>query len=549
MRNVFINLSFIFFILIIVACARQSSPMGGPRDEEPPQLISSQPEQESTNIKPSTITLLFSEYIKVENPAQQIIITPRIDTDKVEFSAVRNRLTIELNQELEDSTTYVFNFQKSVQDITEGNPADHLKLVFSTADKIDSLRFSGQTRHVFPQDNQVVDVLIGLYPEGDTTDLFTAPPYYVTQADSSGSFEITNIKAGNYLAYAWHDANNSLKAEHRSESYGFLNDPVSINQDVSDVEFLLYRADFSELTINRSSPVASNYDIILNKYPIQYQIIHPEVNKNIFSRLKERNIRLYHREPVNDSIPLRLVVEDSVGFKIDTAIYAKFEQSDRTLEKLAVTANSGESFLNELQSRLSFNKPVLQINYDSLFVQYDSAGIIPVFPENVTLPDSSKFDEILIRINIPDSLPQSTFTLHAADSTFIDVENQWNESPLAANYTKIKAENLSGEISGQVKTDELPILVQLLSKSGNIVQEIYLTESNEYKLTNMEAGEYRLRAIVDRNKNRRWDPGNIAVRRQPEPVLYFYDTEKQSDLIMVRGNWTLNGIDINNGSQ
>src|SRR5690606_17902304 len=124
-------------------------------------------------------------------------------------------------------------------------------------------------------------------------------------------------------------------------------------------------------------------------------------------------------------------------------------------------------------------------------------------------------DEILIEIGIPDSLPQRTFTLHAADSTFMDVENQWNESPLTANYTKINTENLSEEISGQVETDELPILVQLLDKSGNIVQETYLTESNRYKLTNMEAGEYRLRAIVDRNKNRRWDPGHIGDRRQP----------------------------------
>src|SRR5690606_32546440 len=208
MKNAFIRYHAVVFLLFIASCARQSSPMGGPKDEEPPQLISSQPESESTNIKPSTIELVFSEYIKVENPTKQIIITPRINTEEIEFAAIRNRLTIDLNQELEDSTTYVFNFQKSVQDITEGNPAAHLKLVFSTADTIDSLKFSGKVKHIFPDDNQVVDILIGLYPEGDTTDLFTAPPYYVAQADSSGNFEITNIKTGNYLAYAWHDQNN-----------------------------------------------------------------------------------------------------------------------------------------------------------------------------------------------------------------------------------------------------------------------------------------------------------------------------------------------------
>src|SRR5690554_457157 len=275
MKNTFIQCYALVSLLFIASCARQSSPMGGPKDEEPPQLLSSQPANESTNVKPSTIELTFSEYIKIENPTQQIIITPRINTDEIEFAAIRNRLTIDLNQELEDSTTYVFNFQKSVQDITEGNPAANLRLVFSTADKIDSLKFSGQVKHVFPEDNQVVDVLVGLYPEGDTTDLFTAPPYYVAQADSSGNFEISHIKAGNYDAYAWHDENNSLKAEHRSESYGFLNETVSIDQDITDVAFSLYRADYSELKINRSSPVASNYDIMLNKFPVELEIMYP----------------------------------------------------------------------------------------------------------------------------------------------------------------------------------------------------------------------------------------------------------------------------------
>ncbi len=544
MKNALTLFYALLFITAMASCARQSSPMGGPKDEEPPQLISSQPENESTNIKPATIELLFNEYIKVENPTQQIIITPRVSKEEIEFAAVRNRLVIDLNQELEDSTTYVFNFQKSVQDITEGNPAANLKLVFSTGEHIDSLRFSGRARHIFPQEDQVVDILIGLYPESDTTDLFTAPPYYVTQADSSGFFEITNIKAGTYRAFAWYDENNSLKAEHRSESYGFLTEPVTIEKDVADATFSLYRADFSELKINRSSPVASNYDVILNKFPVQFEIIHPEVNQQLFYRLKDKNLRLYHRETPTDSTLVRLVVEDSVGFQIDTTIYAKFEPSERALEKLEVTANSGKSFLREFRSRLNFNKPVIQINYDSLFVQYDSAGIIPVYPENVSLPDSTKFTEILIAVNIPDSLPQSTFTLHAADSTFIDVENQWNESALAANYTKLKPENLSEEISGTIETDELPILLQLLNKAGEVVQEQYLTETNTYRLVNIEAGEYRLRAIIDRNKNKRWDPGNIAAKRQPEPVMHFFDAETQTDLITVRGSWTLNGIDI-----
>lgn len=529
--------------LIAGSCARQSSPMGGPKDEEPPQLISSNPGNDSRNIKPNQIELFFNEYIKTDNPTSQIIITPKISSEKVEFTALKNRLLIKLNQELEDSTTYVFNFQKSIKDITESNPANQLKLVFSTGNEIDSLKFSGSISYIFPQ-KEIGDVLVGLYHLNDTTDLFTASPYYIAQADSAGRFEITNIKAGEYRAYAWHDDNNSNKAEHRSEAYGFLDEPVRLDSNMTAVHFNLFNGDLSDLKVNRSSSVGNNYDIILNKFPVDFDVIHPDKNDKLFYRIKEKTIRLYHTAPQEDSTAVRLVLRDSVGFSLDTTLYAKFQPSDRTLEKLELQANSGKGFVRNIQSKLSFNKPILYINYDSLYIRYDTAGRIPILPTHISLPDSPDRTQYLINIPIPDSINYNTFTVVATDSSFQDVENQWNEAKLEANYNKLKEETLSEELSGTVETDELPIIVQLLSSSDEVIKEAFLTESNAFKLTNIEAGQYQLRAVIDRNKNRRWDPGNIKDGRQPEPVYYFYDSENQTNQILLRGGWTLNGITI-----
>lgn len=531
--------------LMVNSCARQSSPMGGPQDEEPPELISSTPENEATNMSPSEIELLFSEFIKIDNPTKQIIITPRVTTEEIQFTPSKNRLRIELNQELEDNTTYVFNFQKSVQDITEGNPVDNLKLVFSTGDYIDSLTFNGKVDYIFPgQQKEILDVLVGLYPINDTTDLFTASPYYIAQADSLGNFEISNIKEGEYQAYAWHDENNSLKGEFRTEAYGFLNDPVIINSNISGAQFNLFRGDLSDLTINRSSPVGSNYDLILNKYPAELEIIHPEFNEKLFYRIDEKNLRLYHTDLENDSTSVRLVLKDSIGLNIDTTFYATFQESERTAEKLEVSANSGQGFVRNLSANLTFNKPILNIDYDSLYIRYDSASIIPLNTSNLIFRDSADRTHILINIDIPDSLNFNTYTVYAADSTFMDVENQWNESELEANYSKIKEETLSEELSGKVDTDELPLMVQLLSKEDEVILETYLTETNEFKFTRIEAGDYKLRAFVDRNKNRRWDPGNIHDRVQPEPVYYFFDEENDTYQFLMRGAWTLNGLVI-----
>src|SRR5690606_17066626 len=162
----------------------------------------------------------------------------RINKDEVIFTALKNTLVIELNQELEDSTTYVFNFQKSIQDLSEGNPAEYLKLVFSTGASIDSLTFSGNVNNYFPSRNdKIEDAIVGLYPVDDTTDIFIAPPYYLTQVDSTGNFNITNIKAGKYFAYAWLDDNNSLKAEYKTEAFDFITDTIRINKNTEGINF------------------------------------------------------------------------------------------------------------------------------------------------------------------------------------------------------------------------------------------------------------------------------------------------------------------------
>lgn len=540
----------IFIFWMVNSCARQSSPMGGPQDEDPPLLLSSTPEKEATNMSPSEIELLFSEFIKIDNPTKQIIITPRVQTEEVQFTASKNRLKIELNQELEENTTYVFNFQKSVQDITEGNPVENLKLVFSTGDYIDSLTFSGKVSYVFPRSQrEIQDVLVGLYPINDTTDLFTAPPYYIAQADSLGNFEISNIKEGEYQAYAWHDENNSLKGEFRTEAYGFINQPVSIDRDISGVHFNLFRGDLSDLNVNRSSPVGGNYDIVLNKYPAELEIIHPEFNEKLFYRINKKNIRLYHTELKNDSTSLRLVLKDSIGLHIDTTLYASFQESERTAEKLEVSANSGKGFVKNLSAHLIFNKPILSINYDSLYIRYDSASHIPLNSSHLSLKDSADRTQILISIEIPDSLNFNTYTVYAADSTFMDVENQWNISKLEANFSKIKEETLSEELSGKVETDERPLLVQLLSKSDEVIRETYLTDTNVFRFTQIEAGDYKLRAIVDRNKNKRWDPGNIHEKVQPEPVYYLFDEENDTYQFLMRGAWTMNGLVIHKNDE
>ncbi|MCH7407917.1 Ig-like domain-containing protein [Belliella sp. DSM 111904] len=530
----------IIIIICIKSCAKVSTPMGGEKDEDPPILISMKPSNESINIKPTTIELEFNEYIKLENANKQIIVTPRINKDEMVATAIKNKVNIKLNQELEDSTTYVFNFQKSIQDITEGNPAENLKLVFSTGNEIDSLKFTGRVSYVFPQkDKFIKDVLIGLYEKNDTTDVLLAPPYYIAAADTAGRFEITNIKAGEYRAYAWHDSNNTLKAEDKSEAYAFFGDTITINDDINDVQFLLSKADLSDLRINRASTTGENYDVVLSKDPVSIQVDHKDFGNELFYRKNEKNLRFYHTSLRNDSIQIALNLRDSVGFKVDTLIYLKFEESDRRKEALETTTNTGTSFLKKIQAEFSFNKPIKEIKYDSLFVKYDSASIIPIEPKWVYLPDSSLFTKIKIDIPIPDSISNSTFQIFAADSTFFDIENMFNEKKIEANYKKLNPETLVTELLVTIDSEKRPLILELLDKSGKIYKTVYLTETNKHSFLNLEPATYQLRVIVDENKNRKWDPSNMRENRQAEQVWYYTnpDDPKSYD-IPLKAGWT-----------
>jgi hypothetical protein len=534
----------VLIILAFIACAKQSTPLGGPKDEEAPKLLSIIPQNESTNVKPNIIELEFDEYIKTETPNKQIIITPRIKKDEMVVTTNRNRVIIKLNQELEDSTTYVFNFQRSIKDITENNIPENLRLVFSTGPTIDSLTFSGNVSFILPQrDKYMTEVLVGLYTIDDTTNVLTAPPYYIGQTDSTGNFTLTNIKAGDYRAYAWHDDNNSLKAEEKQEAYGFLTDTISIQENIKDAKFYLSKADLSAFKVNRAASAGQNFDIVLSKFPIQIKIEHEDLNSSLFYRQNEKTIRLYHTTLRNDSIPVKIALTDSVGFKLDTLIYSKFENSERKNEKFEASLTSKKNFLTNIEADIKFNKPLNEINFDSLYVKYDSASFIPISRRNVYFKDSLDRTLLSINVNIPDSLKQENFSFYAMDSTFRDIEGEYYTTKIENSYRKLNRETLAEEIKVKVNTNFLPILVQITDKKEEIIAEQYLTETNTATFKSLEAGTYYIRAILDINKNRRWDTSNMVLNRQAEPIYYLENpaNENPRDTI-IRAGWSLDVV-------
>lgn len=530
--------------ILLGSCAKQSSPTGGPRDEKPPMLIESDPKDQSINLKPELLKLTFDEFVALENASKGVVVTPRIDKDKVEFSALKNTVTVKLNQELEDSTTYVFDFQKAVVDLSEKNPAENLRIVFSTGSSIDSLSIAGKINFYFPEAKEdYKNVLVGLYPLGDTTDVFTAQPYYLGQVDTLGNFKLTNIKNGQYKAYAWRDLNGNLKGDYKSEEHDFVLDTIRLETNLQDLQFNLSKADLTPIRVLRSSTSGKNYDIILNRNTVKTDLRHPELGKEYFFSDSDKRIRIYPKALKTDSIPFKIYLEDSVGFSKDTLIWAKFQNSERKPEKLELTPNSGKSFYQNLAVELKFNKPIESINLDSLYLQYDTASFIPVKREMLHFSDSAKRDVLNILFYVPDSINKEIMTLRASDSTFIDIEGQVNEKKLEANYRKLKREGLADEIKGNIEGGKPPFMVQLIDSKDEIIREEIIEKGNAYSFKLVEPGTFKIKVIEDLNGNRRWDPSNYFQKREAERVFYFSGEENKKEVV-IRGGWTLEDQNI-----
>ena len=135
----------IFIGLIFVNCANRGRPEGGPKDETPPKVIKSIPENYSINFKADEIEIHFDEYIKIKDLQKQLIISPPMNTQPniTPLGNASKYITIKIFDTLQPNTTYAFNFGNSITDNNEGNPYPFYRYVFSTGDYIDSLTVKG----------------------------------------------------------------------------------------------------------------------------------------------------------------------------------------------------------------------------------------------------------------------------------------------------------------------------------------------------------------------------------------------------------------------
>jgi len=194
-------------VVLLLNCAKISSPSGGQRDKKPPVVVKSNPLNGARNFRGKKIEIEFNEYVVLDNINDKFMVSPPMKKKPRVFIRGKN-VDIEFDDKLKDSTTYTFYFQDAIRDLNEGNILQNYQFVLSTGQVIDSLSVTGNIYNA--SDLEVPDKTIAImYRELADSAVEKHLPEYISRLDPTGYFRINNIRPGTYRLFGLADGDNS----------------------------------------------------------------------------------------------------------------------------------------------------------------------------------------------------------------------------------------------------------------------------------------------------------------------------------------------------
>ncbi|WP_397364395.1 Ig-like domain-containing domain [Olleya sp. R77988] len=530
MQNRLLNFCFYSVLaLTFINCANRGNITGGDKDITPPEIISTVPENYSTNFNSQEIRIYFNEYIKVKDLTKQLIISPPMTTtpEITPLGSASKYIRIKIFDTLKPNTTYAFNFGNSIVDNNEENPYTYYKYVFSTGEHIDSLKVKGKVMDAL---NRKTDpfISVNLY-EADTTYtdsiVYNKNPRYVTNTlDSTTNFTIENLKAGTYKLIALKDNNSNNKFEQKSDKIGFYEDFITVTEDTSKIyELKLFK---EQIDYKAEKPrLVSGEKIAFGFQGPDYKKIKVDVLSEVPSDFKYRLVKDQETDTLNYFYKPKLKV-DSLVFKvtnrkkIDT-FTVRIKDNKRDSLVIKATPNSTIGFTENFI--ISANTPLVKLNENKITIlDKDSTNI------DFKAQLNRKHSSISIMF---DKKEDNLYKVQLLPKSMINFYGETNDT-LNYNLRTVKESSL-GSIRIAVKNGVYPLIVQLVNDKDEVKYEKYLTKPKPVDFFFIKPGKYYIRAIFDTNKNKIYDSGVFLKTRQPERVSY---SEKQ---IEIRVGWDL----------
>ena len=175
--------------------------------------------------------------------------------------------------------------------------------------------------------------------------------------------------------------------------------------------------------------------------------------------------------------------------------------------------------------KLYSNIPIEHINNDFISLLNNDSISVP-FDSKI---DNNKFD-VIFDFEV---LPNDNYILSLLPNAINDFLGSTNDTISYEFSTKSRSDY--GNIKLKVQNDRnYPIIVQLTDTEEKVLRErILYSISDPCVFTNLPPSKYFIRAIIDENKNKKWDTGSFLKKVEPEKTFHF---DKELD---VRANWIL----------
>ena len=508
----------------IIGCAKRGTPDGGPKDEDPPIFVRSQPANNSSNFDSENIRIYFDEYIKLEKINSQLIVSPPIEKSGYSIfpqSGASKFIDIDLKDSLQKNSTYSFNFGQALVDNNEGNPLPFFKYVFSTGNYIDSLNISGNIKDSYNRDTDEF-ITAMLYPIDSLYNdsiIYNGRPLYVSNTLDSTNFKFTNLKKGVYNLIAIKDYNNNFRYDPLTEKIAFNKTPITIPSD-----------SLFNLNIFQESPefkIFKPFQNDENKINFGFQGDTENLDVKIENGNNLNSVVTFDKEKDTLYVWLENSNYDSLNFEINNKDYEKsyvFKFQKKELGKDSLQLKQQSQIL-ELSDKLSLESttPLININNEKIEV-YDRDSI-PISFEVIL----ENYTNLILDFEV---LPNDIYYVHITPNAVIDIFQKTTDS---LNFSfKTKKISEYGKIFFNPIQKNYPLIVDLINTKDEVVDSQYLASaSDNCVFENIIPGEYNIRVVEDKNENKKRDTGNFLGKIQPEKIYF------NNEIIKVRSNWII----------
>ncbi|MEN0006527.1 MAG: Ig-like domain-containing domain, partial [Bacteroidota bacterium] len=525
----------LFFVIglgfLLSQCANPLPPVGGEKDEQPPQVDTTRSTPNfQTNFVKQRIELAFDEWVVLEDVFNQVVVSPPLEYDyDVRLRGKKLRFEFAEEEVLRENATYTINFGEAIKDLTEKNPADNLRFVFSTGPFLDSLELSGILVDAFTEE-PVEGALFMLYENLADTVVRTERPFYFARADEEGKFKIENIRAGTFKGFALEDVNFNYLFDQQTERIGFADSLIILGDGRTPDQTIKIFEEAADLRLLDNEQRYGLVKMIFNQPPKDYQISYPDLGQTIVEELDKDTLKFWYHQP--EALPWRIIVRK------DTILQDTIQIENEERDEFFAKANVNPLNLKGKKSSMAvnpskpfpvlFNLPVDSVRLDSIQVLEDT--LLTPIPFTFTA----------------DSLNSRRYLLQASWKEKVDYELQIAPNAIVSIYTlsnqdtitqalKIEDRKRFGNIVLNVTglSADSTYVLQLVQEK-NVLQELSLDSltSTKQEFNALAPSTYTVRIITDWNANGRWDSGNYDQQLQPEPVF-------RRELDQLRANWDL----------